>query len=160
MANENRTISNLGIDLIKHFESFRAKSYKDSAGVWTIGYGTIIIGGVPVGPNMMCTEAQAIEWMAHDVVKKERHVHRLTKVDLPQHQFDALVSFTYNVGEGALAQSTLLKRINARLPVEEARFTDWNKARVNGVLKPLGGLTRRRKAEYHLFTTGSLRFHF
>lgn len=160
MANGNLTTSNLGIELVRHFESFKANSYLDDVGVWTIGYGTTRIGGVKVIPGMTCTHDQALEWLAADVVSAERDVQRLTKVTVQQHQFDALVSFVYNVGGGGFSQSTLLKRINTSSPVVEKHFTDWNKGRVQGSLVPLAGLTRRRKAEFHLYTTGTLKFHF
>ncbi len=160
MGNSNFTTSHLGIELIRHFENFKATSYDDGVGVWTIGYGTTRIRGVKVVPGMTCTHEQALEWLAADVVSAEHDVHRLTHVNLQQQQFDALVSFTYNVGEGGLAQSTLLKRINTSSPITEKMFTDWNKGRVNKVLVPLAGLTRRRKAEFHLYTTGTLKFYF
>ena len=160
MANEALATSTLGIDLIKHFEDFEAEAYQDSGGVWTIGYGTTKINRIPVKKGMRCTEDEALEWLADDVIGAEKSVHTLTKVTLKQHQFDALVSFTYNCGAGNLHKSTLLKKINWNESVEQRHFTDYNKARVNGILTPLKGLTRRRKAEYYLFHFGTLQFHF
>lgn len=156
----SQTLGPQGIELIQHFESLELKSYPDDAGVWTIGWGTTRINGVPVRPGMTCTKAQATQWMQADCRAFEAHILRVVKVPLSQHQFDALVSFVYNVGADGFTGSTLRKRINARAFVEEARFTDWNKATIKGVLTPMAGLTRRRKAEYHLYTTGTLRFTF
>lgn len=160
MANGNLTTSNLGIELVQHFESLHLTAYLDPVGIWTIGYGTIRIGGARVVPGMSCTKDQAIQWLAADVVTAEKDVQRLTQVSVQQSEFDALVSFTYNVGGGNLSQSTLLKRINTHTPVVEKHFTDWNKGRVDGSLVPLAGLTRRRKAEFHLYSTGTLKFQF
>lgn len=147
-----------GLDLIKHFEGFRALAYQDEAGIWTIGYGTIKINGVPVKQGDICDEEMALDYMHDDLQTFVAHVNRVVKVPLKQHQFDALVCFTYNVGVGALSSSTLLKQLNAGIPIVEKRFTDWNKVTVKGVLTPSTGLTRRRKAEFRLFSTGQVVF--
>lgn len=152
--------SDKGKELIKHFESFRGKAYFDQAGVCTIGYGTTIINGRPVQPTDECDLGTALIYLSNDLRVFESAVGRLITIDLKQHQFDALVCFAYNVGEGALASSTLRKHINAGIPVEEKRFTDWNKIKINGVLTPSAGLTRRRKAEFHLFSTGQIKTSF
>lgn len=153
-----------GIQLIKHFESFRPLAYLCSAGVWTIGYGTTVIDGNPVRRGMYCTEPEALVFLAKDLHKFETKVTELTKGPFgpitAQNQFDALVCFTYNVGYGAFGISTLRKKVNARLPVSEKNFTDWHKIRVKGVLTPSFGLIRRRKAEFHLFSTGNVKFNF
>ncbi|AWI60334.1 hypothetical protein AB395_00005157 (plasmid) [Sinorhizobium fredii CCBAU 45436] len=88
-----------------------------------------------------------------DLAEFEKGVAKLVKVKLTDDQFGALVSFAYNLGVGALASSTLLKRINGEAPVAdiERAWLQWNKARVSGVLKELAGLTKRRKAEFALF---------
>lgn len=150
-----------GIELIKHFESFKAKSYQDQAGIWTIGYGTIKINGVPVKAGMTCTQAQAVQWMQSDLITFEKGVEKLFPgIVFPQHQFDALVCFAYNVGAGALGGSTIRKKIMAKLPVTESNFTAWNKVRISGVLTESNGLTRRRKAEYTLFSANKIQFYF
>jgi lysozyme len=152
--------SSKGIALIQAFEGFRATAYKDIAGIWTIGYGTIVINGRPVKAGEICTTEQAIGYLYSDLRAFEAAIQREVKIPLLQHQFDALACFAYNVGVGALKASTLLKNINARLPIEERRFTDWNKAKINGVLTASPGLTRRRKSEYYLFTTGLIKTNF
>lgn len=137
--------SKYGIDIIKQFEGLRLTAYKCAAGVWTIGYGhTEGVTGA-----MVINEAAASELLARDLEKFETGVSELVKVELNQNQFDALVSFAFNVGLGNLAKSTLLKKINGGRPVCEvqAEFLRWNKA--GG--KVLAGLTKRRNAEAYLF---------
>src|SRR5215207_9583173 len=104
--------SSKGLELIRFFEGLVLKAYPDpgsGAEPWTIGYGKTI----GVTPGMTCTQAQADAWLAWDVARFERAIERLVKVPLTQSQFDALVSFTFNVGERAFARSTLLRRLNA-----------------------------------------------
>ncbi len=156
--------SSQGKALIQYYEGFRPASYQCEAGVWTIGYGTTRIAGVPVKKGMFCTQAEAIGYLTLDLAEAEDDVTRLTNGPMgpvtDQDQFDALVCFTYNVGGPALGTSTLLKRVKARLAVAEKNFTDWNKVRVKGVLQPSPGLTRRRKSEFWLFTTGQIKTTF
>jgi len=143
-------------DLIKAFEGLHAvkadgtvRAYICPAGKWTIGYGST--KGVRSGMNI--SKAEAEELLVKDVNEFESAVNRLVKVPLTQNQFDALVSFAFNVGEGNLARSTLLRKLNTgdydSVPAELNR---WNKARVNGELTALKGLTRRRSAEGALFS--------
>lgn len=139
-----------GINLIKHFEGFRTKAYLDSVGVPTIGYGHT--KGVKMG--MIITETKAEELLREDLSYFEKKVSELVKVPLTQNQFDALVSFTFNLGEGNLKKSTLLKKLNGlvytnnKLLEEVAdEFLKWNKA--GG--KVLSGLTKRRLAEKMMF---------
>jgi lysozyme len=144
-------IGQKGLDLIKEFEGFRDKAYKDEAGVWTIGYGTIRVNNVPVTQGMTCTQADAERWLRDYVRPMCTRISTIVKVPLTQNQFDALASFAYNLGDGALQQSTLLRTLHAKQPITEAMFTAWNKVRANGVLRESDGLTRRRKREYQLF---------
>lgn len=142
-------ISKTGLDLIKQFEGLRLTAYDDGVGVWTIGYGTIKYpNGTRVKRGNKITQAQADEYMANDVSVFERAVNRLVKVPLTQNQYDALVSFTYNLGETNLSTSTLLRKLNAKDYKGAAeQFERWNKA--GG--KVMKGLTRRRIAEKELF---------
>lgn len=139
------------LDLIKEFESCRLKAYLDGGGVWTIGWGTTVYPtGVKVKRGDTVTQAQADEYFMHDVAVKSVAVDKLTAgVRLTQSQYDALVSFTYNVGSAALKSSTLLRllRVNPADPAIRTQFMRWNKD--NG--KVVAGLTRRRKAEADLF---------
>ena len=141
--------SQSGISLIKGFEGKRLNAYYDGVGVWTIGFGTIKYpNGVWVKKGDTCTEAQAESYLKNDLVKFENAINRLVKVPLNQNQFDALSSFTYNLGETNLSSSTLLKKLNAKDYAGTAdQFLRWNKA--GG--KVMNGLTRRREAERILF---------
>ena len=133
-------ISNTGIDLIKHFEGCETEAYLCPAGVPTIGYGHI--KGVQMGD--VITKAQAHEMLVEELDEYESYINDLVTVGLNQNQFDAMVSWVYNLGGGNLRASTLLKVLNsgnyAGVPEQIMR---WNKA--GG--KVLEGLTRRRQAE-------------
>ena len=141
--------SQAGIELIKQFEGVRLESYVCPAGILTIGVGHTSAAGPPkVVPKMKITYQEANEILARDLVKYESAVDRLVTVPLSQNQFDALVSFTFNVGEGALAKSTLLKKLNAGKYSEvPAELMKWTK----GGGRELPGLVRRRRAECALW---------
>lgn len=137
-------ISQKGIDLIKSFEGCKLKAYLCSGGKWTIGFGST--SGVV--ESMQITGAEAEEMLKRDLIYFERWVEKLIDVPLTQNQFDALVSFTYNLGEGALKSSTLRKKLNMGLySTVSSEMLRWNK--VGG--KVLNGLVRRREAEAKLF---------
>ncbi|MEI7195046.1 lysozyme [Pectobacterium versatile] len=142
-------ISNNGINLIKQFEGCRLTAYQDSVGVWTLGYGwTQPVDGKPIRRGMTIDAATAERLLKTGVVQYERAVNQLVRVPITQNQFDALVSFTYNLGSRSLSTSTLLKKLNAGdYAGAAAEFARWNKA--GG--KELAGLTRRREAESSLF---------
>ena len=143
------SISKVGIDLIKSFEGCYLKAYKCPAGVWTIGWGTTeAIDGVKPHEGMVITQKQADELLIKNLKGYENAVNKYVTYSINQNQFDALVSFAYNCGNGALKTSTLLKKLNAGDVHGAANeFLRWNKA--NG--KVLNGLTRRREAERKLF---------
>ena len=132
-----------GIALIKSAEGLRLKAYPDpgTGGVpWTIGYGST----AGVTRNMVITETRAEQMLAADLVRFERIVERLVRVPLNQGQFDALVSFTYNVGEGNFTKSTLLRKLKAGDTAGAAeQFSRW----VHAGGKVLPGLITRRAAE-------------
>ena len=140
-----------GLELIKKFEGWRSKAYRDSVNVLTIGYGHTSMAGSPkVTPGMKITRVQGEAILRNDLLKYERAVNNAVKVDLNQNQFDCLVSFTYNCGPANLRKSSVLKRVNeGKFGEVPGRLMLWNRAGGN-VLK---GLTRRRKAEGILFTT-------
>ena len=141
--------SDKGISLIKQFEGCKLTAYQDSVGVWTIGYGwTKPVDGKPIRAGMTIKQETAERLLKTGLVSYENDVSRLVKVDLTQGQFDALVSFTYNLGVRSLSTSTLLRKLNAGDYAGAAdEFLRWNKA--GG--KVLNGLTRRREAERALF---------
>lgn len=139
-------------NLIKQFEGCRLKSYKDSAGIWTIGWGTTFYPeGAKVKEGESITQERADFLLKWQVLEKCAAVNVL--VDVSQNKFDALVSFAYNVGVAALRKSTLLKKVLADPNDQtiEAEFLKWNKARVKGELTVLNGLTKRRQAEADLY---------
>lgn len=141
--------SDKGIALIKEFEGCKLTAYQDSVGVWTIGYGwTQPVDGTPIRAGMTIKQETAERLLKTGLVSYESDVSRLVKVGLSQGQFDALVSFTYNLGARSLSTSTLLRKLNAGDYAGAAdEFLRWNKA--GG--KVLNGLTRRREAERALF---------
>jgi GH24 family phage-related lysozyme (muramidase) len=141
---KRRQINSKGLQLLKSFEGFSATAYQDIVGVWTIGYGTTS----GIRPGMRVTQSQAEDLLRRDLFRFETAVANLVKVPLNENQFSALVSFVYNVGEGALAGSTLLRVLNQGNYREAAnQFMRWNRAGGNEV----AGLTRRRRAEQALF---------
>ncbi|ELE9731665.1 TPA: lysozyme [Enterobacter kobei] len=141
--------SDKGIALIKQFEGCKLTAYQDSVGVWTIGYGwTQHVDGKPIRAGMTIKQETAERLLKTGLVSYESDVSRLVKVGLTQGQFDALVSFTYNLGARSLSTSTLLRKLNVGDYAGAAdEFLRWNKA--GG--KVLNGLTRRREAERALF---------
>ena len=141
--------SDKAIALIKEFEGCKLTAYQDSVGVWTIGYGwTQPVDGKPIRAGMTIKQETAERLLKTGLVSYESDVSRLVKVGLSQGQFDALVSFTYNLGARSLSTSTLLRKLNAGDYAGAAdEFLRWNKA--GG--KVLNGLTRRREAERALF---------
>ena len=145
-------ISEKCIDLVKHFESCFLQAYKCPAGVWTIGYGHT---GKSVTEGLKITGEEAEIILKSDLDISEEVVNKLILVKLSQHQFDALVSFTFNCGIDAFRTSTLLKKLNLEDFTGAANeFPRWCKAKG----KVLGGLLRRRKSERHLFLTGELNY--
>lgn len=137
-------ISAEGLALIKKFEGCELEAYKCSAGVWTIGYGHT--KGVEEG--MTITKDQAEEMLLEELVEYEKAVEEAVHNQLDQCMFDALVSWTYNLGPTNLNSSTMLKVLNAGEYDEvPAQIKRWNKA--GG--KVLEGLIRRREAEALLF---------
>jgi lysozyme len=142
---------NAGIDMIKRFEGFRSAPYKCPAGVPTIGYGaTFYPGGKRVTmADKAITEAEATTLLLGMLSKFEQYVDSYCIDTVTQNQFDALVSFCYNLGPANLKASTLLKKVNAN-PNDEtirAEFMKWTKA--GG--KTLKGLVTRRTAEADLY---------
>lgn len=133
-----------GVQLIKKFEGCELTAYRCSANVLTIAYGRI----KEVKEGDTCTQEQAEEWLTEELLEYESYVNDMVEVSLLQNQFDALVSWVYNLGPSNLKSSTLLKVLNSgeykSVPEQIKR---WNKA--GG--KVLEGLTRRRQAEALLF---------
>lgn len=139
--------SSVGRELVRIFEGCVLVAYRCPAGVPTIGVGHT--RGVKMGDR--CTPGQAEAWLREDLADAEAAITRLVKVPLTQEQFDALASFTFNLGARSLAESTLLLLLNkGNYKAAAEQFVRWNKS--NGVA--LTGLVRRRAAERALFLDG------
>ena len=139
-------ISDKGISLIKDYEGFSPVIYICPAGKPTIGYGHVVRANETI--HAPINEEEAERLLLEDLNDYEASVLRLVSAELTQSQFDALVSFTYNLGAGNISRSTLLKKLNADDYQGAAdEFERWDKC--NG--KPLAGLSRRRRAEKALF---------
>ena len=137
-------ISIEGLALIKKFEGCELEAYQCSAGVWTIGYGHT----KDVESGMQITKQDAEDMLVEELHEYESYINEYVTASLSQNQFDALVSWVYNLGPANLKASTMLKVLNAG-DYEDvpAQLQRWNKA--GG--KVLDGLIRRRKAEAYLF---------
>ena len=143
-----RKINAEGLALIKQWEGCKFEAYRDVGGVWTIGYGHTRTAK----QGMVITEAEADRLLQQDLAVFEAEVARAVDVDLTDNQFAALVSWSYNIGVGAMRRSSLIRKLNAgeydAVPSELAR---WNK--VQG--KVVKGLSNRRAAEAGLWARGA-----
>ena len=142
--------SDKGKEFIKSFESLRLQAYKCSAGIPTIGYGHTKC----VTMDMVITEVEANSMLDSDVAQFDLDLGKIISKPIKQNQWDALSSFVFNLGIGALKTSTLLKKlkINPDDPTIPDEFKKWCKARVDGELVELKGLKRRREAEALMYS--------
>lgn len=138
--------SSKGLALTRSFEGLRLEAYQDSAGVWTIGYGHT---GPEVHHGQCISEAQAVALLGSDLSSAVECVRRAVRVELAQHQFDALVDFCFNVGRGNFMNSSLLRYVNrGEFDAAAVQFGLW----VHAGGKVVMGLVRRRAAEAALFS--------
>ncbi len=151
----NLSASDEGITFIANWEGYRSEVYKDSAGLDTIGYGHLLQDEEAFSEGI--DETQAMELLKKDVAFAIKAVQENVSVNITQSQFDALVSFTFNVGGGALERSTLLKKLNeADFESAAEEFLKWDKIRdQDGVAIRIPGLTGRRVSERQLFLNGT-----
>jgi len=137
--------------LIAKFEGLRLKSYQDSGGIWTIGYGSIKnpYTGVRVKEGDQISKATALDWLQKEIAQRQVGIDKLIKVPITSNQKSALTSLVYNIGLGAFQRSTLLRLLNSKAPIQQVadQFLRWNK--VNG--QEVKGLTNRRILERELF---------
>jgi lysozyme len=140
-----------GLQLIRKYEGYKSTPYRCPAGLYTVGYGHVIGNGLqlPDEWNRTLSLGEINELLRTDLARFERGVLRYCPVYLTQSQFDALVSFSFNLGLGVLQRSTLRQKI-LRKDGEGAAKEILRYDKVGG--RPLKGLTRRRQAEYNLFT--------
>lgn len=139
--------------LLVDFEGLELKAYLDSASIFTIGIGTIVYpNGQHVKEGDTCTEQEAYDWAKFEAEHKAGTLTGLLQgVPITQNQFDSVLSLVYNIGSGAFAASTLLKRIKGASGDIRQGFLMWDKAKINGVLTPIEGLKIRRNKEADLF---------
>ncbi len=155
-ASGHHSLSDKGAAFIARFEGLRTKLYNDPSGHCSIGYGHLVHRGPINGTEPAefrdgISQQRATQLLKSDAGVAASAVNEHVKVKLTQQQFDALVSFTFNVGAGAFRESTLLRRLNAaRFDAVPGQLQLWNK----GGGKVLPGLVTRREAEATLFTTG------
>ena len=143
-----------GIDIIIKYEQFSSKPYLDPVGIPTIGYGSTFYenGAKVTMKDAPITKERAKALFIYVLSEKVTNIKRYLKVELSSNQFSAVVSLVYNIGIGNFSNSTLLKYLNKGNFKDAAdQFLVWNKGRVNGRLKVLNGLTRRRSEERSLF---------
>lgn len=146
-----RRINAAGLAIVKRFEGLKLQAYLCPAGIWTIGWGHT---GPDVHKGLIITEAKAEQLLRGDLDRFELAVARMCPM-ANDGQFSALVSFAFNLGEESLKTSTLRRVHNEGDHAGAAlQFARWNKARVNGKLKVLSGLTARRAAEAALYLKG------
>ncbi len=148
-------ISQNGIEALKDYEGCKLTAYKDGGGVWTIGVGST----KNVTPNLVITMAEAEERLKWDLAEAERDVNQFVKVPLTQNEYDALVSFTFNLGGPAINKSTLLRLLNkgTNRTLVGDQFLRWCKD-VNpktGKLEVVPGLLRRREKERKMFLSSN-----
>ena len=138
------------IDLVKRFEGLRTRAYVDSAGVWTIGYGTTARAGLGITPRhgMTITDAEAEYYLEKGLRKFAKQIEPYFTREPNENQFGAFLSLAYNIGPSAFKRSSALRHFNSGDDAKAAKAIKlWNKA--GG--KKMVGLVRRRAAEVELF---------
>jgi lysozyme len=146
-------VSAKGISFIKAFEGLRLAAYQDKAGIWTIGFGTVILkDGTAVKEGDIITVEQALDLLNFQINLKASAVRHLG-INFNQNQFDVATSFTYNEGVGALnsASWVQLARVNPQDPNIRVHYMEWNKIRHAGILVEDDGLTARRQHEMNIY---------
>ena len=137
--------------LIAQFEGLRLKAYKDTGGIWTIGYGSTKdpYTGKPVKEGDIISRETALDLLNKDKGQRQVAIRKLLKVPVTANQLSALTSLAYNIGLGAFQRSTLLRLLNQKAAIQQVadQFLRWNK--VNNV--EVKGLTNRRILERELF---------
>ena len=144
--NPQMAYSGNGLALTERFEGFRAKAYQDATGTWTCGYGHT--QGVTGGTT--CDQQLAEQWLLSDIRVAVDAVNRMVTVPLTQDEFDAIVDFVFNVGQGNFGASTMLELLNqGEYQAAAEQFSRWDF--ING--QAVAGLLNRRVAEQTLFNS-------
>ena len=147
-------LSQAGIDFIKKQEFFLDHAYQDSAGIWTIGYGsTQWQDGRKVSKFDLISEPDAVNLLLWAVNSKIKAISPYVKQNLTQNQQDAIISLAYNIGSAGFVTSRVLKLINANPndPAIHSAWIAWNEITYHGKKKVLLGLTNRRESEYKIY---------
>lgn len=141
--------------LIAKFEGLRLKSYQDTGGVWTIGYGSVRdpFTGVAVKEGQTISKATALEWLKKEIEQRQMAIRKLVKVPITSNQLAAITSLAYNIGLTGFQRSTLLKLLNAKAPIKDVadQFLVFNKVTIDGKKVFVQGLMNRRLLERDLF---------
>ncbi|QWY14120.1 lysozyme [Escherichia phage vB_EcoP_HC-25922] len=150
------SLSPAGMEFIMKHEGMRTKAYKDSAGIWTICVGaTRDMNGYPVRQGLTYSIEDCLALLDRDTQDSVRATQKNIRVPMLAHEFDAVTSFNFNVGGGALSASKLRKVINGDVKGDVySEFLRWDKITVKGVKQRSPGLHNRRVAEANLYTTG------
>jgi len=139
-------------EYMKSFEAERLKAYKCPAGIWTIGLGSTYPNGKPVFPGMTCTHDEAIEWFLQEIRHCELSIMKMVTSVPTIHQVSSFVDIGYNIGTGGLGNSSIIKFHNeGNFEAAGEAILQHNKAKVNGELVELAGLTRRRKYDFRIY---------
>jgi lysozyme len=150
-----KEVSGKALAIIKSFEGEKLTAYQDEAGIWTIGWGSTYNHDLKrrVQKGDVIDKETALRWLRLDAANAAANVKKVVKVPINQNQLDSLTSFSYNIGDGAFASSTLLRKLNAGSSIQEIalEFAKWNKVTKNGEKVVSNGLVRRRKMEADLF---------
>lgn len=141
--------------IIKHYESIRLDSYLDPKGIATIGWGHT---GVDVAHPMSVSAEEANRLLSKDVAFVEKQLYRiLSREPESQNQFDAIVSWAFNIGCGRASKSTLIRLFNlGDYTGASKEFMRWNSCKIKGEIVVLKGLNKRRNTERQLFDTGTI----
>lgn len=151
-----RNLADKSLNLIKDFEKWMPCAYtKDGANRLTIGYGHLVKPDESFTIDSCITEDQGIELLKNDIATASNCIERIVHVSLTDNQFGALVSWTFNVGCGAVTASTLIRKLNAGSQANEIcnELRRWNKVTINGRKQVSNGLVRRRETECTLYTS-------
>lgn len=150
------SLSPAGMEFIMKHEGMRTKAYKDSAGIWTICVGaTRDMNGYPVRQGLTYSIEDCLALLDRDTQDSVRATQKNIRVPMLANEFDAVTSFNFNVGGGALSASKLRKVINGDVKGDVySEFLRWDKITVKGVKQRSPGLHNRRVAEANLYTTG------
>lgn len=147
-------LSPTGRQFLMESEGFKDTAYQDSAGIWTIGFGSTRLNNKPVSKGMKISKEEGFRQKESYVKELQKAIDNSVTAPLTQNQYDALISLGYNIGVNGLANSTLVSKINSGDQITEEDFLSFNKAKNKGTGKKeeSEGLSKRRKREFEIFS--------